>query len=98
MLNRKYFPSFIVSFTKRLVYGIFLTTEKLFSGPFDRYDFETFLILKRDLKENSNCIDVGAHKGYILQRIIKQAPGGVHFAIEPIPALFRKLEKNTGER
>lgn len=55
------------------------------------YDRLTDVILKQILKENSNCIDVGCHKGEILASILKVAPKGKHFGFEPIPYLYNYL-------
>ena len=57
------------------------------------YDRLTKLIMRRVLSNNSNCIDVGCHKGEILELILKYSPEGHHYAFEPIPYLFDKLEK-----
>jgi FkbM family methyltransferase len=56
------------------------------------YDRLTQLIMKRVIADNSNCIDVGCHKGEILDLILKFSPKGKHFAFEPIPYLFNQLE------
>ena len=56
------------------------------------YDRLTEAIMKRVIKRDSNCIDVGCHKGEILDSILKCAPMGKHFAFEPIPYLFTHLE------
>jgi len=40
---------------------------------------------------------VGCHKGEILNLMMKYAPGGTHFAFEPIPYLFQNLKKAFGE-
>ncbi len=56
------------------------------------YDRLTLKIFKSHLKPNSNCIDVGCHKGEILEEILKLAPNGKHYAFEPIPDMFQKLE------
>jgi FkbM family methyltransferase len=37
------------------------------------------------ITHRSNCIDVGAHIGSALSRIVALAPGGRHFAFEPLP-------------
>ena len=66
--------------------------------PFDRYDFQTFDVLKKILTANSNCIDIGAHKGEILRKILKNAPNGRHFAFEPIPFLYKRLDAKFGRR
>ncbi len=56
------------------------------------YDRLTTQILKSELKPNSNCVDVGCHKGEILKLILQQAPKGTHFAFEPIPHFFKNLK------
>ncbi len=55
------------------------------------YDRLTKLIMKRVLHENSNCIDVGCHKGEILDSMLRFSPSGKHFGFEPIPILFNQL-------
>lgn len=57
------------------------------------YDRLTKLIMQRTINPDSNCIDVGCHKGEILKYILKNAPNGKHYAFEPIPYLFKQLEK-----
>lgn len=62
------------------------------------YDRLTKLIMKRIIDDNSNCIDVGCHKGEILDLILKFSPKGKHFAFEPIPYLFNQLENKYRNR
>jgi len=50
-----------------------------------RYDKETRGIMKGLLRADSNCIDIGCHKGEILREMLKYAPNGQHFAFEPLP-------------
>jgi FkbM family methyltransferase len=57
-----------------------------------KYDRLTRIILKKYVKRNDNCIDVGCHKGEILDLILKYAPEGKHYAFEPIPYLFNELK------
>ncbi len=57
------------------------------------YDRLTKLIMKKVLKADSNCIDVGCHKGEILDIVLKVAPQGNHFGFEPIPYLYNDLKK-----
>ena len=57
-----------------------------------RYDRLTRDILKKLLRKDSNCIDIGCHKGEILDLILKYSPDGSHYAFEPIPYLFKELE------
>lgn len=59
-----------------------------------KYDRLTNKIMKQVIRKNSNCIDIGCHKGEMLEKMIQLAPEGIHFAFEPIPELFHKLKKN----
>lgn len=63
-----------------------------------KYDRLTDKVLKRVLKPNSNCIDVGCHKGEILERIIELAPKGIHFAFEPIPVFYNNLKEKFSSK
>ncbi len=56
-----------------------------------QYDKQTLNIIKKVCKADSNCIDVGAHKGEVLDQILRFAPQGTHFAFEPIPVLYKGL-------
>ncbi len=56
------------------------------------YDILTEKILKSVLKDSSNCVDVGAHKGEILDLLLKYAKHGHHIAFEPIPHLYENLQ------
>jgi FkbM family methyltransferase len=57
-----------------------------------KYDRLTRIILKKYVKRNNNCIDVGCHKGEILDLILNYAPEGKHYAFEPIPYLYNDLK------
>lgn len=57
-----------------------------------KYDRLTKAIIKKSVKYDSNCIDVGCHKGEILDLFIKYAPKGKHFAFEPIPEFYTVLK------
>lgn len=62
------------------------------------YDRLTKLILKKTLNKDSNCIDIGCHKGEILDLMMKASPAGKHFGFEPLPHLFTFLiNKFTGK-
>lgn len=61
------------------------------------YDRLTKKIIQARLHNNSNCIDVGCHKGEIFDLFLKYAPAGHHFGFEPLPHLYRQLkEKYAG--
>lgn len=63
-----------------------------------KYDRLTKKIFKKDLKKNHNCIDVGCHKGEILNLMIKYSPEGKHYAFEPIPYLYKELKSKYNNR
>lgn len=56
-----------------------------------RYDKQTNQIIKRVCKRNSNCIDIGAHSGDVLNVMLYYAFDGVHYAFEPVPFLYEQL-------
>ncbi|MEI7725609.1 MAG: FkbM family methyltransferase [Bacteroidota bacterium] len=56
-----------------------------------KYDAFTQKILQRSLKPDSNCLDIGCHKGEILDLMIKGAPNGKKIGFEPIPELYQFL-------
>jgi FkbM family methyltransferase len=65
--------------------------------PADRdanYNRQTVEVMFRVLRRNSNCIDVGAHVGSILQYMIDISPRGRHYAFEPLPHLSQKLTES----
>jgi FkbM family methyltransferase len=62
-----------------------------------KYDIITKKILRNVLKNDSNCIDIGCHKGEIMDDILKYAPLGKHYGFEPLPHLYKFLkEKYSG--
>jgi FkbM family methyltransferase len=56
-----------------------------------RYDRETEAIIRRVCRADSNCVDVGTHRGEILDIMRAAAPKGTHFGFEPLPHFFEKL-------
>jgi FkbM family methyltransferase len=59
-----------------------------------RYDLQAKKTLKKVLKNNSCCIDVGCHEGEFLDLFLKYAPQGKHLGFEPLPDYFLNLKKN----
>jgi FkbM family methyltransferase len=64
--------------------------------PFDftknqKYDTQTKKILARLCGEASNCIDIGCHKGEVLDWILAAAPKGEHWGFEPLPDMYADL-------
>lgn len=53
-----------------------------------KYDAYTRKIIERSITPRSNCIDIGCHKGEILDLMIKGAGDGVKMGFEPIPELY----------
>ena len=43
------------------------------------------------LRSDSNCVDIGAHRGDVLSQIVRLAPGGRHVAFEPLPDFHGEL-------
>lgn len=58
-----------------------------------KYDRQTRSIIKKAVDHTSNCLDVGCHKGEILDLFLKYAPRGKHYGFEPIPVLYTQLKK-----
>jgi FkbM family methyltransferase len=56
-----------------------------------KYDRQTLKIMSRVIQPNSNCIDIGCHKGEMLEVMFKHAPKGTHYAFEPIPEMYNEL-------
>jgi FkbM family methyltransferase len=60
----------------------------------DRLDNEHLrLLLSFVLREDANCVDVGAHKGIWLTEFLRLAPNGRHVAYEPIPEFAERLRQ-----
>ncbi len=62
------------------------------------YDRYAAKIMRGLLRHDSNCIDVGSHNGEFLGRILRCAPGGRHYAFEPIPEYYETLVRLYGDR
>jgi FkbM family methyltransferase len=62
------------------------------------YDRLTEKIFQKVLKPGSVAIDIGCHKGEMLDIMMKYAPRGHFYGFEPLPSFFEKLkEKYTSE-
>lgn len=55
------------------------------------YDAQTETVLLRVLGRDSNCVDVGCHRGSILDMMLRRAPDGHHIGVEPLPELAERL-------
>lgn len=56
-----------------------------------KYDRAAIAIMKQILKKDSVCIDIGCHKGEIMDQILQFSPTGKHFGFEPIPWMYEAL-------
>ena len=45
----------------------------------------TYELMPEVIRPDTNCVDVGAHLGVMLHRMVKLAPRGRHHAFEPVP-------------
>ena len=63
-----------------------------------RYDKQTKIIMQIVLEDEYTFIDVGSHKGEVLELALKISKKGKHFAFEPIPNLFHKLNDKYGSK
>lgn len=61
-----------------------------------QYNIQTLEVMKRTLKQDSCCVDVGCHRGLFLVDMLRLAPRGTHFAMEPIPELHQGLLASYG--
>lgn len=61
-----------------------------------KYDRDTNRIIQMigSANPSANCIDVGCHKGEVLDTILKFSPSGKHFGFEPIPHFYENLKKS----
>lgn len=57
------------------------------------YDRLTKKIMKMAIGPDSNCVDIGCHKGEMLDEMLKFSPNGKHFAFEPIPEMYADLDR-----
>jgi FkbM family methyltransferase len=57
----------------------------------EMYDVYTEQIIKKVCNSRSNCIDIGAHSGEIVDIISEYAPKGIHYGFEPIPTMYQNL-------
>ncbi|MEU3168887.1 FkbM family methyltransferase [Streptosporangium sp. NPDC006930] len=57
----------------------------------DEYDRLTIQIIEQVCTTTAGCVDLGAGVGEITQHLVRVAPEGRHFAIEPLPAFADEL-------
>ncbi|MDF5753468.1 FkbM family methyltransferase [Spongiactinospora sp. TRM90649] len=57
----------------------------------DEYDRLTVQIIEQVCTPTAVCVDLGAGVGEITQHLVRVAPEGRHFAVEPLPAFADEL-------
>jgi FkbM family methyltransferase len=58
----------------------------------DRVDNEHLrLLMAFSLRQDANCVDIGAHAGVVLREMVRCAPDGHHIAYEPLPEFADRL-------
>lgn len=63
-----------------------------------KYDQLTTKIIRKVCIPTSNCIDVGCHKGEVMDIILSNALQGQHFGFEPIPYLADQLRQKYSKK
>lgn len=53
-------------------------------------------IMRRKLTDTSVCVDIGCHKGAVLQEMLRLASHGTVFGVEPIPWMAARLKRRFG--
>jgi FkbM family methyltransferase len=76
-----------------LEYGLRAAYRGLSRSQNVKYDRELVQVMRRSLREDSNCIDVGCYRGDLLREMVKLAPQGSHLAFEPVPENFEHLTR-----
>lgn len=80
----------MLSHLKKIAKKIHSTSPISFSRN-ETYDRLTKKIIQRIATNNGVCIDIGAHEGKILQWMVSYLPNATHYAFEPIPVLYDRL-------
>jgi FkbM family methyltransferase len=84
-------------FIKNIIKSIFrkLNVDLTKNMEYDRFSEK---IMRKILQHDSNCIDIGCHKGEMLELMLTYAPNGNHYAFEPIPFLQDLLNYKYGSK
>jgi FkbM family methyltransferase len=62
----------------------------------DYYDVMSEFIMEEILESGSTCVDIGCHRGDVLEPMLRFAPQGQFYAFEPLPGLFEHLHARFG--
>jgi FkbM family methyltransferase len=64
----------------------------------DPYDEQVAAIIARMLPPDATVVDIGCHKGLVLDWLLKACPNGRFYAFEPLPDLHRLLTRKYANR
>jgi FkbM family methyltransferase len=65
--------------------------------PNASYDEQTRAVILKACTADATCIDIGCHRGEILDVMLEAAPRGQHFGFEPLPDFYADLHKRYAE-
>jgi len=84
------------SFIGPCVFRVYLRLHRKFYGyPESKdsiYNKQTIAVMRRVLRPDSSCVDIGANQGEVLMEMQKFSRKGMHTAIEPLPHLASRLK------
>lgn len=63
-----------------------------------KYDRLTNEIIKLCVNKNTLCVDIGCHKGEIMDLLLSHSPDKKHYGFEPIPFLFDEISHKYAHR
>jgi len=63
-------------------------------APGVQYERELQAVMRRALRPQANCLDIGAYRGGVVRDMLRYAPNGQHSAFEPVPAQAQYLREN----
>ncbi|MBK8442281.1 MAG: FkbM family methyltransferase [Sphingobacteriales bacterium] len=63
-----------------------------------QYDQQSEQLIRLWCRAGSSCIDIGCHKGEVLDIMLRYAPQGLHYAFEPIPDMYKALRQKYQSR
>jgi FkbM family methyltransferase len=89
--HKNLFQSMIKDLIRKILWALHLDITKNL-----QYDRQTFNIMRKVLKTDSVCLDIGCHKGEMLDLMRDFAPQGTFFGFEPLPHLFANLKEKYG--
>ncbi len=83
-------PPFMKEQIKHLAKKV-LSTLGLHLTKNQKYDALSTRIMRKTIQPESVCVDVGCHKGEVLDEMMRFAKHGDFYAFEPIPSMFDQL-------